>query len=68
MLDFLEHTNNYPTEMEVWQVASILGCTKDTVRRYIRQGKLGCILISRKYLVPRDALMKYISENIRISL
>lgn len=36
MLDFLENTDNYPTEMEVWQVAEILGCTKDTVRKYIR--------------------------------
>ncbi len=68
MLDFLENTDNYPTEMEVWQVAAILGCTKDTVRRYIRQGKIGYVVISRKYLIPKDALMKYISENVKFSL
>ena len=68
MLDFIMNPSNYPTELEVWKVAAILGCTSDTVRRYIHQGKLGYILVGRKYLIPRDSLEAYITKNIMISL
>lgn len=60
MLSFLRAYDEYPDELTVKQAAYILQLTPQTVRQYIRQGKLICYHIGRRYIVPKSAVRDYI--------
>jgi excisionase family DNA binding protein len=48
-----------PDYLTVEEVAEILGYHSESVRRIIREGKLGADKKSRVWLIPREALKEY---------
>ena len=63
MLTFLSAYDDYPDEFSVANTAKILQLSPQTVRQYIRQGKLICYHIGRRYIVPKSAVRDYIQAT-----
>jgi len=47
----------------VREVASLLGKSEATVRRYIYDNKLGAVQIGRDYLIPEGELLAFLKRN-----
>jgi putative resolvase len=45
------------------EIAKILGTSTETIRRYVRSGKLKAIKIGRDYKVSEENLQKMIKDN-----
>lgn len=45
--------------LKVEDLAEVLGCNTETIRRYIRQGKLKAQKIGRRYYVSKDNLKTF---------
>lgn len=45
--------------LKVEDLAEVLGCNMETIRRYIRQGKLKAQKIGRRYYVSKDNLKTF---------
>lgn len=45
--------------LKVEDLAKVLGCNMETIRRYIRQGKLKAQKIGRRYYVSKDNLKAF---------
>lgn len=63
MLSFLRAYDEYPDELTVKQAAYILQLTPQTVRQYIRQGRLECYQIGRQYIVPKSSVRHLIQAS-----
>ncbi len=60
MLALLTAYDDYPDELTVREAAIILQLSPQTVRQYIRQGKLPCYHIGRRYIVHKSAVRDFI--------
>ncbi len=52
----------YPDLLDVNTITDITGYSKETVKRWISGGKLQALLVNRKYLVPKEVLLKWMSS------
>lgn len=60
MIVFLRAYDDYSDELTVREAAIVLQLTPQTVRQYIRQGRLECYHIGRRYIVPKSAVRDFI--------
>lgn len=49
--------------LTVTEAACALNCSTDPIYRLIRKGELPIIMRGKRYLIPADALQKYISTH-----
>jgi excisionase family DNA binding protein len=49
--------------LKVEQVAEKLQINKQTVTKYIKNGKLGAIKLKKGYRIPLEDMMRFINEN-----
>lgn len=63
MTDFIMTYTNFPSDLEVWQVALVLNISQATVRSMIRKGKLYAYRLGRGYIVPKHVLRDYILSS-----
>ena len=63
MLEFIKNRASYPDDLEVWQVAIILDCTKQYVYQLLREKKIAHYRIGKKYAIDTDDLVRFIKEN-----
>ena len=63
MLEFIKNRASYPDDLEVWQVAIILDCTKRYVYQLLREKKIAHYRIGKKYAIETDDLVRLIKEN-----
>lgn len=49
--------------LTVTEAACTLNCSTDPIYRLIRKGELPIIMRGKRYLIPADALQKYISTH-----
>lgn len=50
----------YPDVLDILQVCSILGVSKKTAYRIVRDGELPCIKVGREYRVPKVNVIHYL--------
>lgn len=56
-------TYNEKSYFTVEEAAERLLCTPETIRRYIRQGKLKATKIIRRWYISEDELTAYVTGN-----
>lgn len=49
--------------LTVTEAACTLNCSTDPIYRLIRKGELPIIMRGKRYLIPADALQKYVSTH-----
>ena len=61
--DYLSETyNDLADLLDVQAIAELTGYSKDTVKRWISSKKLPAFLAGRKYLIPKDVLLEWMSS------
>lgn len=55
-----ETLNELPLVLTVPQVADLLGISEQTVRNEAREGRLPAVRAGRKWVIPRDRLIKWL--------
>lgn len=63
MLMFIKSYDDYPEELSVDQTAVILQLSTQTIRQYIRQGRLHCYHLGRRYIIPKAAVLDMIQAS-----
>ena len=58
-----EGSTDRPTVYTVADVADIVGCSEETVRRRIRDGQLDAVTSGARWLVSAPALDRYLSGD-----
>jgi excisionase family DNA binding protein len=58
-----EGTDGRPRVYTVAEVADILGCSTETVRRRIRDGRLDAVTSSARWLISAPALDRYLAGD-----
>ena len=49
--------------LTVTEAACVLNCSTDLIYRLIRKGELPIIMRGKRYLIPAEALQKYMSTH-----
>lgn len=63
MLSFIKEYDQYPEELTVNQAAIILDLTPQTVRRYIKKGRLEYYHLGQRYIIPKSAVREMIQAS-----
>lgn len=66
IMDFLQHTEEYAEHLRVYEVSEILDMCNATVYRLIRNGKIGTVMLRRRYYVSRDSLAAYLYSQCNV--
>lgn len=53
------------TAYDVPEVSERLGLGVDTVRKYLRQGRIKCQKVGRKYYVTEETLKEFLNGDVR---
>ena len=64
MIEFLKNRSSYPDELEVWQVAIILNCSRPYVYRLLKEQKIAHYHIGRSYRIDTDDLVRFLEESV----
>ena len=67
MIDFLKDYEYYPESLSVGELACILQVKKQTVRAYLRAGKIESYRIGRRYIVSKFALRTFLEKCKNVS-
>jgi excisionase family DNA binding protein len=63
MVEFIKNRASYPDDLEVWQVAKILGCTQRYVYQLLREKQLAYYRIGKKYAIDTDDLVHFLESR-----
>lgn len=63
MLDFVKNQAQYPDELQVWQVAEILHCSRQYIYALLHAHKLPFYKIRNRYIIAADDLVQYIESS-----
>ena len=58
--DIAMYFKKEPDVMTVQQVAKLFHCSKNTLYAMIKEGRLGCVRIGRKFLIPKSVIIEFI--------
>lgn len=50
-----------PLVLTVWQVAEVLGISKNTAYELVRCGEIGSVRVGRQIRVPKEAVKKFLA-------
>lgn len=59
----IPQSTSAPELLSMPEAASALGCSADTVRRLIRQGRLASVRLGRSVRIPREDLLRLITQS-----
>ena len=63
MVEFIKNRASYPDDLEVWQVAKILGCTQRYVYQLLKTKQLAHYRIGKKYAIETDDLVRFLESR-----
>ena len=58
--DIAMYFKKEPDVMTVQQVAKLFHCSKNTLYALIKEGRLGCVRVGRKFLIPKSVIIEFI--------
>lgn len=50
-----------PLVLTVWQVAEVLGISKNTAYELVRCGEIGSVRVGRQIRIPKEAVKKFLA-------
>lgn len=59
---FIRSWDEVPLYVDAVYVSRILGVTEETVRKYIRAGKLKSVCVGRQHRIAKEAIQEFLSE------
>ena len=54
---------DYPDLLDIHAITDITGYSKETVKRWVTGRKLQALLVNKKYLVPKEFLLKWMGSS-----
>jgi excisionase family DNA binding protein len=64
MIEFLKNRTSYPDDLEVWQVAEILGCAQRYVYQLLKQRQIKHYRVGKRIFVDTDDLVRFIESKV----
>ena len=60
-----EFAMDKPEVLSVTQAANVLGCSRATCYRWVREGRIPALHVGRRILIPRKALEDWLASAIQ---